>query len=178
MLQISYSTYNDSRKASGVKSWATSFPYMCSMKKRRKYLVLEKLFEGRKEDSTIISKWLRSHTFWKEFVVSEIKDPSEKKRTLSILSILENKLDVWVDINKESQTVKFSFIHPSKDPALRFMYRTPEYTIDDLKFINDRGSIEILPEKDREVALLSLRIKKYEKKAQELKKIRKKKMTV
>lgn len=150
------------------------------MKRRKEYVVLKKLFEEEEKtkNNTAIFRWLRSHEFWKEFVVSGIKDSSKKKKTLSTLSILENKLDIWTEVDKEMQTVRFSFVHPSKNPEMRFMYRTPEYTIDDLKFINDRGCIEILPEKDREVALLSLEIRKCEKKAQELKKIRKRKTTV
>lgn len=144
------------------------------MKKKVNYLVLKRIFEGTQtEESTQeFITWFKGHELWREFIVAGLRPGEDKKDVYEFLSrYSEQELMTWVSVDLDG--LKFSFVHPDTDPRKRRIVKTKYYDMEELKDINEKGAIELLQGKDYELMKLSYRIKKLEKTARELRKLKK-----
>ena len=120
--------------------------------------IVNKLIDRDEKDAFIA--WLKENKYWKEFAVSGELD---KQKAINLLKKHEEKVTVWINIDKEHRSAQLSFIHPDNNERDRFIFKTDYYCTEDLININELGRLSILEGPEKELAVVRYNLRKAEK---------------
>ena len=123
--------------------------------------------------------FIQSCKYWKEFLYVYVMDHNKKDNFLKILEENVEEVTIWTEIGEDKDSLKFSIIFPNEDPGKRYKFTTYFIPYYDLERMEEIGEIKATLEGiEYEKAMMTFRIKMYDKFSRELRKKRKELETV